>query len=131
MSTPVQKKSDGYKIGLMELPSNYIALPVDFDFTTDAAQVLTKDFVSEEQNLKIPFIQGVFIDNSGDANALTLAVDGLPGHSITVKGHTQGFYPLICGDGPTRITVTSTGSAAVKRIIFLSMPVMPCQWATA
>lgn len=129
MPTPLTAQAFGFRIGLMQLPEEYVAAPVVIDFTNDT--VFTKDFEQEAANLRVPFIQGVYIDNSADANALTLSLDGAPGQVVKVKGNTQGFYPLIAPQGPLRITVTSTQAAVKKTLIFLSMPIMPFQWATA
>lgn len=131
MPTPVVTQGTAFKTGLMTEPSEPVALLVPFNFALDAAQVLTKDFLQEEAAQKIPYIQCVYIDNSGDANALTLAINGGDQQSITVKGRTQGYYPIAFPEGPCTITVTSTGSAIIKNILFLSMIVPPAQWATA
>jgi hypothetical protein len=130
MSTSLLPQGQGFKTPLMSLPEEPIFMPYSFDFTKDAAQIVTKDFVQEMQALKIPFVQSIYIDNSGDANPMTLAFnDGT--FSITVKGRTQGFYPLCVAEGPLRVTATSTGAAIAKTVIFLSMMVPPINWATA
>lgn len=128
MTTPVQAQTFGKKVGLMMPPEDYVAASVVIDFTNDS--VFTKDLVQEQANLRVPYIQAVYIDNSADANALTLAFDGTD-FSIKVKGNTQGVYPLIVPEGPPRFTVTSTQGAVKKTLIFLSMPVPFFQWPTA
>lgn len=130
MSTAILAQSQAFKTPVMALPEEPVAMPVIFDFTTDPAQTLTKDLAQELAALKIPFVQCVFIDNSDDAIALTLEFnDGL--FEITVKGNTQGFYPVVVAEGVVRITAISTASAVKKTIILLSMMVPPIQWATA
>lgn len=129
MTTPIKDQAQGFRIGLMLQPEENVAMPVVVDFTNES--VFTKDFQQEQANLRIPFIQTVYIDNSVDANPLTLAFDGLPGQSITVKGRTQGYYPVVQQEGIPRITITSTQGAVKKQLIFLSVIVPPMQWATA
>lgn len=128
MSTSILPQGQGFRVGLMQQPAENVAMPVVVDFTADS--VFTKDFQQEQANLKIPFFQTVYIDNSADANPLTLAFDGLPGQSITVKGRTQGYYPVITQEGIPHVTITSTQGAVKKQLIFLSVIVPPMQWAT-
>ena len=131
MATPVLGVQVGFRVGLMTMPEEMVAMPIAFDFANDASQILTKEFEQEFTELKIPYIQSVYIDNSLDADALTLAVNGGTQQSITVKGHTQGYYPLALAQGNSSITVSSTGSTETKQLIFFSMIVPPCSWATA
>jgi hypothetical protein len=129
MPTPNASQAQAFKSPIMSLPEEPVYVPITFDFTTDAAQVVTKEFAQEFQNLKIPFIQCAYIDNSGDANALTLSFnDGL--FSVTVKGRTQGWYAVCVAEGIMRVTATSTASAIKKNVIFTSMMVPPQVWAT-
>lgn len=132
MTTPIKTQAQAFKIGLMEFPIEYIAMPVIFDFTTDPAQTLTKDFVQEMQQGKIGIIQAVYIDNSADAIALSLTIlnSGIP-QTIIVKGNTQGVYPIMQQEGPFAVQVISIASVAKKTLIFLSMPAPFVSWATA
>lgn len=129
MSTPNTNFGAAFKVTAMQVPEEPNVIPVLFDFSTDAAQTITKDFVREQQDMRIPFIQMVYIDNSGDANPLTITFEGVA-YSVTAKARTQGFYPLLIPEGPVRCTVTSTASAIKKLVVFMSMMVPPQVWAT-
>jgi hypothetical protein len=131
MPTPILTQSQGFKSPMMSVPEqpNYLELQLTFNAGNPDAS-LTKDFAQELANLRIDFIQCIYIDNSADANALTLSFnDGI--FSITVKGHTQGWYPVAVPEGIVRMTATNGAAATVnKNIILSSVMVPPCNWAT-
>lgn len=129
MPTPNTAPGAPFKVSAMQVPEEPNVIPVVFDFATDAAQTLTKDLVREQQDLRIPFVQMVYIDNSGDANPLTMTFEGMA-FSVTAKARTQGYYPLLIPEGPVRCTVVSPASAIKKLVVFMSMMVPPQVWAT-
>lgn len=105
--------------------------PVCAFFSADFSTIIRYDFnlLTERDNGEIKTVQGVYIDNKSNANAVTL-LSNVIGHDITVKGRTQGYYPIMCAD-PADFTVTSTaGAGAITKIFFLNIPVPAFQWLT-
>lgn len=119
-----------FKIGLMLPPAQNVAMPFTFDFTNQAQY--DKDLFQEQSNEKMPYVQSVWIDNSGNSAAFTLAFDGM-GFSITVKAGTQGLYPVLQAEGAPTFhgSVAVAGAGKLTKIILLSMPVPYKDWATA
>lgn len=115
------------RTGLGTSPIENVAIEIPCNFNLDS--VLTKDFTRELQAEKIPYLQSVYIDNSANANPLTLAIQGTA-YSITVKAHTQGWYPLSPAQGPLNVTISSTQAAVVPVLTFTSFMVPYVNWAT-
>lgn len=86
------------------------------------------NFLIEESIGQIAFIQSVWIDNSQNANGLTITWD-LLGQVIAVKKHTQGTYPVIAGKNPT-CRISSTAGDYTAKLIFLNIPLPFATWET-
>lgn len=115
-----------------QIPRN--AVPVDGGvgipvlLALAAVAQVSGDFVLEQTAGAIGFVQSVYIDNSGNADALTLTFPGT-GQNITVKGHTQGYYPIIPCTGSFSWVAQSAGAVNVP-VIFMNEKFEAAQWAT-
>ena len=89
---------------------------------------VTGDFSAEQGAGAIGFVQAVYIDNSKNAQTLTLIFGGTQ-QSITVKANTQGYYPIVPSTGTFSWTASSTGAVNVP-VIFMNTKFEAAQWAT-
>lgn len=97
------------------------------DFSNNASILL--DGTQIVQQGKIEYIQGVYIDNSSNANPLSLTMS-TTGQVITAKAHTQGYYSLMVPD-PPQITAQTTQTAnLVIPMFFYNVPIQPQVWST-
>lgn len=93
-----------------------------------AAGAVYHDFGLEQTTGAIGFVQSVFIDNSANANAYTLQVAGTQ-QQIIVKGHTQGYYPVVPFTGTFQWT-SSMNAGGTVNLIFMNVKFEAAQWAT-
>jgi hypothetical protein len=129
MTTAIQVQAIPRKITLGAHPEQGPALAeLIINFNTDTQFI--KEFFQEQASMEIDFIQSIYIDNSASANAVTIAVlDTL--YSITVKSHTQGWYPLPVQEGKARISFTRAATENTNLNLIFSNSMMPyVNWAT-
>jgi len=91
--------------------------------------VATGDFGLEQTNGTIGFVQSVYIDNSGNANPFTITFPGTQ-QSITVKGRTQGYYPIVPFQGTFSWAASTLVAPATVNVIFMNVQFEAAQWAT-
>lgn len=105
-----------------------VALPLNFALTADPASGFILDYGNKQSVGKISMIQTVYVDTSQTDMSVTITI-GASQQLITVKGRTQGYYPVVCPN-PFKVQVQSPGSSDLVGIFFLNYPVAPCQWAS-
>lgn len=129
MTTNIQTQSAGYNSTLGRIPSQGSkALELAINFAND--NILIKEFFQEQSREQVDFFQSIYIDNSLSANPVTISVGGSL-FSITVKGHTQGFYPLDVPEGKAVLTFSRAVTEATTLNIILFNYVLPyVNWAT-
>ncbi|MDE2020201.1 MAG: DUF1859 domain-containing protein [Patescibacteria group bacterium] len=104
-----------------------VGVPVTLSLATK--QTDSGDLTLEQTSGVIGFVQSVYIDNSANAAVLTLTFPGTQ-QNITVKGKTQGYYPVMPFTGTFSWNAASTGAVNVP-IIFTNVRFEAAQWATA
>lgn len=102
-------------------------IPVLFDFTTNASWLL--DLLQQVQGTKFSFVQNIFIDNSQNANSITVVPDQ-SNQRVIAQAYSQGYYSIFVPNAP-KFTITSGVSAVVVPIYFSNMPVAPAVWKTS
>jgi len=105
MTTPVQAQATPRKTTIGAQPEQggtLVELTVNFNADT----TFVKEFFQEQAEMEIDFIQSIYIDNSASANPVTISIpDNL--FSMTVKGHTQGWYAFpVQANGKARVAFT-------------------------
>jgi hypothetical protein len=101
------------------------ALPVTLDFTNSANW--NDDLSPEMQQSQIESIQAIYVDNSQNANPLTLVFAGY--QTLFVKPGKQGIYPIIA-QGSLQYTATTTVGVKVP-VIFLNNTPNFAEWCGA
>lgn len=101
------------------------AIPVNFDFTT--ATSYTFDFSQVIAQKKLSFVQTLYIDNSANAQPLTLVIQGT-NQTIIAPPASQGYYAALI-TGIAKVTIGTTGNVVVP-IEFLNFVVAPVVWGT-
>lgn len=114
------------------IPSNAVPTegPVGIPITLALAGIasVSGDFALEQTSGSIGFVQSAYIDNSGNASPLTIVFPGTQ-QNITVKGHTQGYYPVVPFQGTFTWQASSAGGVNVP-VIFMNVQFGAAQWAT-
>lgn len=102
--------------------------PFVLDFRTTNSMVI--DMIAEIQRGFISFIQGVFVDNSLNVNALNIKADQTQ-QNIIVPPKSQMYMPMFISDS-ARLTFTTVqaGDLTVP-IDVTNVPVMPYTWKIA
>lgn len=100
---------------------------IQLNFTVAAS--ITDDLTQEEALQHLDMVQSVYIDNSANAAAFTLSLFQAQ-YGITVKAHTQGWYPFIA-DTPTKYSASTTPAAGlIVGLNFSNVAIEPCNWTT-
>lgn len=90
------------------------AVPLTLDFT--GVTQVTRDFVQEEAQGILDFIQSVYVNNLANGGTVELQFAPL-GYSILVKANEQGIWPVIATP-QTRLLAISTAGFKVPLIFF-------------
>src|ERR1700735_1530474 len=101
----------GFKSPNQQFPVSPRELPVNLDFTKTA--IITDDLGPEMQQSQIEFIQSVWIDNSNNADIMTIQFNN--GQNIEAQPGSQGVYPVI-SSGLLRYVAQSAGGVIVPVI---------------
>lgn len=110
-------------------PEGQRGIPFTFTFTS-AAQIQENLSAQQQQGL-ISFAKSIYIDNSLNPNPVVLVFGGVgAGFSITAKGNTQGWYPVI-QQRPIIFSISCAAAAGTTVLWIVNYDVEPGQWATA
>lgn len=121
-------------LNFQDAPNNTVpqegpkAIPILLDFSGAVTEYDLDMTISREQN-RISMVQTIYIDASLSTNGLTLICEGT-NQRITVKGKTQGYYPIAVPNEP-KLQFFGTASDAIIPIILFNTPIAGVQWATA
>lgn len=88
-------------------------------FTEDMGQLVARGVETT--------IQTVFIDNSGNAQSVTLTANGT-GQVITCPASSQGFFPFLLTGIPGFTIATPATIAATTKCFFVNVPIAACVW---
>lgn len=95
------------------------------DFTTDT--FIDFDLTLELAMQDIEFIQSMFVDNVGNAQALTFAFQ-ISQQRIVVPAQKQGTFPIIA-PSPLKFRVSTTNGVGIApSIILLNVPMPIATW---
>jgi hypothetical protein len=75
----------------------------------------------------IEFIQGVFIDNSTNANKLTLTM-GTTGQIVVCPPQAQGYFAIMLPNPPKMVATTIQVSNLKIPLIFYNVPIQSAVW---
>lgn len=100
------------------------AVPVQMDFSQ--AAVFNLDLSQLSDRGFFTLLQGIFVDNSLNASAITVKVDDQIGQSIVCPAAAQGYFPVLC-TMPIRLVFSSAGNVVVK-VDLLNFPVAVAVW---
>jgi hypothetical protein len=100
-------------------------IPQALDFSIQASFPI--DLQGLQSRNVFSAVQSVFVDNSANAQNLTLTFEGT-GQTIICKAHTQGYYTVLVPN-PARFTAASTGGARAY-LIMINAPVAGAVWST-
>lgn len=112
------------KIGIfnMTLPGEGpAALPQVADMTNQTTADI--DLTQAVETALISFISGAWIDNSANAQALTISVDGT-GQTIIWPASKQGFIQLLAPN-PPKFTLKQAAFGGPVKFLFVNFPVFP------
>lgn len=97
-----------------------------YPFTLPANGQLTFDLQQQQASGQIENIQSVFIDNSGNASAITLYSSG-PNFNVVCPPYSQGMFPILVSS-VARFVLSGSGSGA---LYFLNVPMPLSVWPVA
>jgi hypothetical protein len=106
-------------------PEGAKAMAVNCPFTAQNTAFDIDLTLSQTQNY-ISLIQGVFLDNSANADVVSIVSNGATNQRIEFPAGAQGYIPLLATK-PTSFTVTSAGAVTVP-IILLNVAVPAIIW---
>jgi hypothetical protein len=102
------------------------ALPISFDFGVTSPQAT--DLVQEIEANIINMVQSIYVDNSLNANILTIVFDQT-NQKIVIPATAQGIWPVITPkDAPRLVLSTTPAGGCVVNIILLNVPMPLTQW---
>jgi len=111
-----------FDINNMVLPgAGPVALPQSLDFS--ATTIVDLDFTESINNGWIDWLSGVYIDNSGHANVLTIECNGT-NQIVKFPANSSGYIPLLITN-PAKLRITSAGTGSVIKAHFYNIPMLP------
>jgi hypothetical protein len=99
------------------------ALPYTFDFTALATQTL--ELLLSETTGQFEFVQGIYVDNSLNANSVTFTFP-ITNQKLVVPANAQGCFPVIAPE-LSRIVATATIGMTVP-VLLVNIPLPFTQW---
>jgi hypothetical protein len=104
------------------------AIPFSVTFAKAMAGLAVLDLSQQMDQGKISMIQSIYVDTSLTDSRVIITVNG---HAVplTVKGRTQGWYPLVAPN-PLVVSFNCQGVDSIVSFILLNTPIAPAQWST-
>lgn len=103
-----------------------ISVPVVLDFSADGTAELQGLLITQSE--AISQIQGVYIDNADNPEALTLTVNTTR-QRIIAPANSQGFYSLMTINPPDMVAETVALSGLQVTLIFYNVPIQSEAWS--
>lgn len=115
-----------YKVSNVVLPpEGPVVVPVELDFSALGDYEI--DGYAIIASGKLSYIQCLYIDNSDNANPLTV-IASYTKQRIIAPANSQGYYPIFLGN-PPHCKVSTVAAAGLKvKIYFANVPLMAMQW---
>lgn len=105
-----------------------VPIPFNFDPTTGQGATQQVNLQQLQQNNNISEVQSFFVDNSQNANQLTINVVGT-NQRIILPPQSQAYLPVLMGQ--IQFTVSTTpATGLIVPIHCLNIPVVSCVWET-
>ena len=102
--------------------------PLLLDFSGIGITEYDLDLTIPRQQNRISMIQTIYIDTSNSDTGITVICGGT-NQNITVKGRTQGFYPVAIPNEPT-LRFLGTASTTIYQVILFNIPIAGVNWVT-
>lgn len=110
------------------MPGQNLPKTVPYITQTDTGGPDELDLTYFITNNNLDQIQSVYIDNKDGTTPFTLFIQST-GQNVTVKEHTQGWYPLMVSF-PAEGKFVFSGATAKTPIFFSNVPMPVGQWDT-
>ena len=99
-------------------------IPAILDFSNTGSIDIDGELVVSQG--AIEYLQGVFIDNSKNAVALTLTIHGTE-QPIICPPNAQGYFAILC-QNPPKMTAQTTQAALQIKVFFYNVPIQSIVW---
>lgn len=100
-------------------------MPIALDFTNQASYAI--DLVQEIEQNTLNMLQSIYVDNSANANALTIIFDQT-NQRLVIPATAQGIWPVITPKDAPRFIASTTQAAVVVNLILLNVPMPLTQY---
>lgn len=116
-----------YNVSNQTMPPNCVAKAIGYIARLQLSTSDTLDLTNEIIQNHISQLQGVYIDNSANAQTVTIQVQGTQ-QKVSIGANRQAYLPLLIPPGQEAFTFTSTGGVLVP-LFFLNVPMPTAVWA--
>lgn len=99
-------------------------VPVMLNFATQAS--FTVDLLILQQRRYFKSIQSVFIDNSGNAETVSVEAVGQTQHTLVVPANAQAVLPIFSPNPP--VFIVSTSGTGIVKVFFVNVKLPACVW---
>lgn len=100
-------------------------IPCELNFTNTARIVIDGEQVVA--NGRIEFLQGVYIDNADNLDALTLTVQ-TTGQRLICPPRSQGYFSILAPNPPRIVAETPQGGTKIIDVWFYNVPIQAQVW---
>jgi hypothetical protein len=105
-----------------------VPIPFNFDPVTGQGATQQVNLQQLQQNNSISEVQSFFVDNSQNANQLTISVVGT-NQKIILPPNSQAYLPVLMGQIQFTVSTTLANNLIIT-IHCLNIPVVSCVWST-
>jgi hypothetical protein len=102
-------------------------IPALLDFTNASEVEIDGEIVIS--NGKIEYLQGVYIDNADNADALKLTMN-TTGQRIVCPPNSQGYFAIMAPNPPKILATTPQGASKKISVFFYNVPIQSFVWGT-
>lgn len=99
-------------------------VPFSFDWTV--GNTYEVNLINFQAKAQISIVQGAWIDNSANANPVTIRNNATQ-QSVTCLGGWQGYFPILAVN-PVDLFISGGISASITQVIFYNVPIAPSAW---
>lgn len=100
-------------------------IPATLDFTNTARIVIDGEQVVSTG--KIEFLQGVYIDNADNVDALTFTIQ-TTGQRLICPPRSQGYFAILTTNPPKIVAETPQGGTKIISVDFYNVPIQSMVW---
>lgn len=121
-------------LNFQDAPNNTVpqegpkGVPILLDFSESTSEY-DLDMTIPQQQGRISMVQTIYIDASASTNGMTVICQGT-NQKVTVKGKTQGYYPVAVPNEP-KFQFVGTANDSLIPIILFNVPIAGVNWETA